>query len=517
MTPIVHRWISSLLGVALPLVCCTAALMAGKVGIATAKSSRDAWSEDQIHGAGKPVLAIVSLSDQRISIYDAAGKILEAPVSTGSAGYETPAGIFTIVQKKEMHSSNLYEDGEMPFMQRITWTGIALHAGVLPGRPASHGCIRLPMAFAQQLFGITDLGLRVLIVRNDMAPSDIAHPALFRSTALRSDHSPASKAASEASGSDGDVAPGSSRYRQMLESIAAARMAEVETTDRRLGDARAATARAAAEETGTSRLLRAGEGNLVKAETALKEIERRLETSASPQVKERAEALKAKTLARLDELQSQLQAARLQAQAKRDAVERATEEAQVAAAARDRAAEAAEEATRKTLPVSVFVSRRTQRLYVRKGNYPVYEAPVKIRDVEMPIGTFVFTALEPVGASGDLRWTVVGMYRKPTSSEPVAQAQHDTTAPTDVGTAKAALDRIGFGQEALDIIADVVWPGSSLIISDEGPSRETGKDTDFVVVMSGEPQGALKIRQRGPMPMDWFERSPFRGARSFWN
>ena len=125
-------------------------------------------------------MAIVSLGDQRVSIYDADGKVLEAPVSTGSTGYETPAGIFTLVQKKEEHRSNLYEDGEMPFMQRITWTGIALHAGNLPGHPASHGCVRLPMAFARQLFDMTELGMRVLIVRDDMRPSDISHPALFK-------------------------------------------------------------------------------------------------------------------------------------------------------------------------------------------------------------------------------------------------------------------------------------------------------------------------------------------------
>src|SRR5262245_25194750 len=114
-------------------------------------------------------MAIVSLGDQRISIYGADGKLLDAPVSSGSAGYETPAGIFSIVQKKEEHRSNLYDDGEMPFMQRITWTGIALHAGNLPGHPASHGCVRLPMAFARQLFDMTEMGMRGLIGRADRA------------------------------------------------------------------------------------------------------------------------------------------------------------------------------------------------------------------------------------------------------------------------------------------------------------------------------------------------------------
>ena len=109
----------------------------------------------------------------------------QSPVSTGSTGYETPAGIFSVVQKKADHNSNLYEDGNMPFMQRITWTGIALHAGVLPGHPASHGCVRLPMDFAQRLFDLTDVGMRVIIVRNDIALADFDHPQLFKPNPAR--------------------------------------------------------------------------------------------------------------------------------------------------------------------------------------------------------------------------------------------------------------------------------------------------------------------------------------------
>ena len=134
----------------------------------------------QSRPAGPPILAIVSLSDQRVTIYDAEGKILQSPVSTGSTGYETPAGIYSVVQKKAVHQSNVYEDGNMPFMQRITWTGIALHAGVLPGHPASHGCVRLPLAFAERLFGLTDIGLRVIVVRDDIAPSRHRPPRAFQ-------------------------------------------------------------------------------------------------------------------------------------------------------------------------------------------------------------------------------------------------------------------------------------------------------------------------------------------------
>ena len=86
-------------------------------------------------------------------------------MSSGQTGYETPAGIFSIVQKKEVHTSNLYQDGNMPFMQRITWTGIALHAGVLPGHPASHGCVRLPRVMAEHFFRNVQVGTPVIVCK----------------------------------------------------------------------------------------------------------------------------------------------------------------------------------------------------------------------------------------------------------------------------------------------------------------------------------------------------------------
>jgi lipoprotein-anchoring transpeptidase ErfK/SrfK len=127
----------------------------------------------------EPVLAVVSLRHQRIVVYDAGGWIFRAPVSSGQRGRETPAGVFSIIQKNAEHYSNLYDDAFMPHMQRITWSGIALHGGVLPGYPASHGCVRMPFDFAEGLFDVTRLGMRVIVAPGDAAPVDIAHPALF--------------------------------------------------------------------------------------------------------------------------------------------------------------------------------------------------------------------------------------------------------------------------------------------------------------------------------------------------
>src|SRR5437762_6263858 len=129
--------------------------------------------------AGEPIMAIVSIKTQQVTFYDADGWILRAPVSTGITGRETPAGVFAVIEKDKDHHSTMYDDAWMPNMQRITWNGIALHGGPLPGYAASHGCVRMPFGFAENLFDKTNIGMRVIISPNDAAPVDFSHPALF--------------------------------------------------------------------------------------------------------------------------------------------------------------------------------------------------------------------------------------------------------------------------------------------------------------------------------------------------
>lgn len=547
-----HRSIALLAVIGVALLAPT-----GNVDPAVAKSSRDAKRDEfgQTRGPGTPMLAIVALGEQRVTIYDSEGKILQSPVSTGATSLETPAGIFSVVQKNEVHQSNVYEDGNMPFMQRITWTGIALHAGVLPGQPASHGCVRMPHPFAQRLFGMTDVGLRVIVVRDDIVPAAIEHPTLFKPNPARqelalatpppdrssgSDRSPAIRVGVPSSGSDAPPTPGSARHLQILKSIAASKSAEADAAAKRAAEAKASAARKAAEAAPATKMLRAAEANLARAEEMLKSAEGAFETATlentrpentKPEnVKQaelaKAEAAKEKAVARIAETQAQLEAAKVHAQTKADAAARAGEEAKSAESARDTAVEAAEEASRKTSPVSVFISRKTQRLYIRQGYLPVFEGPVTIRDADKPIGSFVFTALGYHNNGADVRWSVVSMYKYSDAAEPVAQPAHkrgegrgSDAIPADVVAAKAALDRIAIPQDAIDRISQVVLPGSSLIISDEGASIETGKDTDFVVLISGEPQGGIKARRREPRRNDDFfggggGGSPF---SFFWN
>ena len=134
----------------------------------------------ELRPVDEPIMAIVSLRDQQITVYDAKGRIMRAPVSSGQRERETPAGIFTVLEKEAEHYSNMYDDAYMPHMQRLTWTGIALHGGPLPGYPASHGCIRMPYDFAERLFDATRVGMRVIVWPNDVVPAEIDHPLLFQ-------------------------------------------------------------------------------------------------------------------------------------------------------------------------------------------------------------------------------------------------------------------------------------------------------------------------------------------------
>jgi lipoprotein-anchoring transpeptidase ErfK/SrfK len=125
-----------------------------------------------------PLTLVVSIGDQRVRVYDSTAPIAEAPVSTGMKGHPTPTGVFSVIQKEKWHRSNIYSGAPMPYMQRITWSGVALHAGVLPGYPASHGCIRMPADFATRLYGMTKMGTRVIVARHGVAPAEFTHPKL---------------------------------------------------------------------------------------------------------------------------------------------------------------------------------------------------------------------------------------------------------------------------------------------------------------------------------------------------
>jgi hypothetical protein len=281
-------------------------------------------------------MAIVSIQSQKVTIYDADGWVLRAPVSSGTTGRETPAGVFSVVQKDKDHHSNLYDDAWMPNMQRLTWSGIALHGGPLPGYPASHGCIRMPFAFAARLFDTTRLGLRVIVAPGDVAPIEIAHPVLFPSKSVTG-------------------------------ALAAARAAEADEAARKADRARLAAVAASREVARAMMPVRVAENLKARAEAELTAAEATLGSAISAEAKAQAEVAKAKVRDRIAQLQAQWIAAKAELQPKLDAVAPAREAAVAAEAARVSVAQAADEAAHELGPVSLFISRKTQRLYVRRA------------------------------------------------------------------------------------------------------------------------------------------------------
>jgi len=164
-----------------------AAALAVAVGVAMpAEAKKRQGSQKPVEEAipdtanGDPMTLVVSLSNQKVDIYRGTTLITSSKVSTGMRGFATKAGVFSILEKKRYHHSNIYSGAPMPWMQRLTWSGTALHAGVVPGYPASHGCIRLPFSFAPKLFAITDVGRHVVVARDSVAPQMIEHANLFQ-------------------------------------------------------------------------------------------------------------------------------------------------------------------------------------------------------------------------------------------------------------------------------------------------------------------------------------------------
>src|SRR5258705_208342 len=131
-----------------------------------------------------PLIIAISIEKQSLKLYDANGFFAETPISTGMRGHPTPMGVFSIIQKHKFHHSNIYSGAPMPYMQRITWSGVAMHAGVLPGYPASHGCIRMPMAFAVKMWNWTKMGARVIVTPGEITPASFSHPLLAPKTVV---------------------------------------------------------------------------------------------------------------------------------------------------------------------------------------------------------------------------------------------------------------------------------------------------------------------------------------------
>ena len=407
--------------------------------------------------AGEPIMAIVSIKTQQVTFYDAEGWILRAPVSTGTTGRETPAGVFAVIEKDQDHHSTLYDDAWMPNMQRITWNGLALHGGPLPGYAASHGCVRMPFGFAEKLFDKTQIGMRVIISPNDAVPVAFSHPALFVPNAEAVAAAPV-----------------------RAEPLARAAEEAARTAD----EAKKAAATAARETASLTASLRKLEALKRRADAELAFADKTLAAARTDQARARAEEQRQKAALKAADAGTQLDAAKADATSKLAAAAAAKDAAKAAETKKADTAKAASDAKLALEPVSVYISRATQKLYVRRNTHKPWpdggevfdatiEAPITIRDPDRPIGTHVFTAMAQSGAG--LRWTAVTI---------------------DNGDdARDALDRITIPKDVLDRIAPTALPRSSIIVSDEPLSRETNYRTEFVAVLNNQPQGGFVTRR----------------------
>lgn len=531
------------------------------------QKSRQAQQPKPIETDG-PVLMLVSLNQQRIYVYDSNGFVVQTRVSSGRKGHETPVGIYSILEKKVDHTSNIYLDAKMPHMQRLTMTGIALHGGVIPGYPASGGCVRLPYDFARRLFNATDINQRVVIAPDVYSPTVFDHPMLFSALPSVASLTPSGNRAEAGSdvikvGVDAaetllgvtSAHAATEPQGRTLESAAEARVAErerlvaaISVAQQRRTDAIEADKAAANAVSEVRKAARAADADskaaasaAFKARNALKQQERKI-SRAESRIPKNTSKVRAD---RLQDLQAQLEAERSKIAAMTADVDRAAEAAKIAAdkaetanAAVAKAADAlkagkaeikdaaaADAAAKKAvaafdrdeqnrgLPVSIFVSSATGMVQVKQGFETVIETQATITDPSVPLDTFIFTAANwKDDTKTDLVWKVTEVNETSNnapsyeddlrgSKSKKSKQSAEVKMPFDTDTAKASrtLDRIKFPKEVSDRIAEVVKPGSTMIVSSYDVSRSETKyaGTDFIVQM---PEVVAKITKPTPRP-----------------
>jgi len=367
-----------------------------------------------------PLQIFISINQQKLHLYSDGVHVADTSIATGVLSLPTPLGVFSVIQKQVFHRSNIYSNAPMPYMQRITWSGVAMHEGESIGHRASHGCIRMPHDFAMRLYRFTKLNTRVIIANAELKPTEFADPHLF----VHKEKSP---------------------------EIAAPVANEVEP--------------------------------VVAKPTEL--------------------AVHANTLTPLvqsDVVTPQATAPAIKPDQKTESAAPGADAGAAGAAAPPAPAtptDLAKVAAAKKIPLSIFVSRKRQRLYIRQDFEPLFDVPVTIAEPGSPLGTHVFTALEFTGPEHtSLRWNVVSLPGEPPKRVRYVEERRDrhgrvrrreieeeraSDTPPPQSPAQV-LARIEIPSEVSEAIAQMIVPGSSLIISDEGLGDETGEGTDFVVV-----------------------------------
>jgi lipoprotein-anchoring transpeptidase ErfK/SrfK len=471
-----------------------------------------------------PLIIAISIEKQSLKIHDANGFFAETPISTGMRGHPTPMGVFSIIQKHKFHHSNIYSGAPMPYMQRITWSGVAMHAGVLPGYPASHGCIRMPMAFAVKMWNWTKMGARVIVTPGEITPASFSHPLLATRRlvpkpvaanepqadaprAAQAEKAAADDTASKPAmveagvdlrstvGHDNGVNPG------IAEQTAAAPLPAQTRTAYASGDMLAARAPVTMSDAAPG----------AQSENAKSEAE-------SPEPSEPAKSEPGATAAQQDEMTSaddkpadaKLESAAnesVKAEGKPEETIKAGTDIgpstpdvkQDQAPAPDKApAPKPDPAASATTPkragqIAALISRKDARLYVRQNFSALFDVPVTIAPSDRPLGTHVFTVRVDKDDTSVLRWSVVSLpaparYAERRDEDERALRRRKIAGAVAVkalpvaNSAAEALDRLSIPADAMARITEALSTGGSIIVSDQGISAgETGEGTDFIV------------------------------------
>jgi hypothetical protein len=378
---------------------------------------------------------IVSKDKQSLTVYDGDQVVRTTKVSTGKAGHTTPSGIFSILEKRKYHESNIYSNAPMPFMQRLTWSGIALHEGHVPNYPASHGCVRIPPGTAKNLFDMTDRGIHVVISDAPVVPVKIEHANLFK---------PLKPLPSAPLMSDIDLRPTAMKKTSDGPVEVAMNVHDPMTTgslqpvvDEDAPPLRILVHRRGARET------------MIDIQTLLGELGFDAGTAdglAGPQTREAIAGFKRwKNMPTNGPL-----------------VTKAFVRALYTSAGKPEA------------PAG--------QIMVRRSFEPLFEAPIGIKDPQTALGTHFFTADHIERNSEAVEWHAVTLANVMTSDE-LKQLGIDKPADSvQTGAAASALDRLEIPADVRDRISTLLTNGSSLTITDQGLGPETGKGTDFVTL-----------------------------------
>jgi lipoprotein-anchoring transpeptidase ErfK/SrfK len=430
---------------------------------------KDAVEKETAAKPQGPLVIAVSINKQQVKIYDANGFFAQAPVSTGMAGHSTPMGVFSVIQKHKLHHSNIYSNAPMPFMQRITWSGVALHAGVLPGYPASHGCIRMPMGFAVKMWNWTKMGARVVVTPGEIAPSSFSHrllpslkvaPQPVVAEAPRLDATAAAKADKRAPDTKASTGATSVELRSTVgHSSVMASVADItpvtlrdQTHTADAADARSMVTMsdARSDNSAPSRDDRGAANDGVKTADSVKADSSDADGATPPQtppldakpdeaaasaakpVEPAATETKPIPVTASDKPIDTKTDAPKQDTAKiepaqdhaKDSVKDSTKSSDKPADAvkadddagasapdgkKDQTRLAKPDAPKRNGQIAVFISRKDSKIYVRQNFAPLFEAPATIAPSDRPLGTHIFTADVDKTDANALHWSVVSL------------------------------------------------------------------------------------------------------------